>query len=210
MVLDLCNDAELSYQIWKYCGLTEEVTQFYLSEIVSCLEFMHSKGIFHRDIKPENVLLHPDGHIRLTDFGTAKIIDSNNEQKAAENDETENKASDDSPKQARKGSFVGTAQYVPPELLNKDSEMSYAGMDFWALGILIYQCLLDKTPFNAPNEYLTFKKIEEHNYEMPDILSESAKSIIDGFLTQDFKKRLGMKGYHQIKQHPFFKSVQSW
>eukprot|EP01083_Nonionella_stella_P319044 1169101_1 len=199
MVLDLCNDAELSYQIWKYCGLTEEVTRFYLSEVISCLEFMHSKGIYHRDIKPENVLLHADGHIRLTDFGTAKITDG-----------SESKEEDKGGGRERKGSFVGTAQYVSPELLNKDSDMSYGGMDFWALGILIYQCLCDKTPFFAPNEYLTFKKIEEHSYSIPDHVSAQAKSVIDAFLTQDFTQRLGMKGYHQIKEHPFFASIESW
>ena len=193
-------------------GLSEELTVFYMSEIVSCLEFMHSKGIYHRDIKPENVLIHDDGHIRLTDFGTAKIDDgSSKKQAASENDESK-KDEDDTKKRERKGSFVGTAQYVPPELLNKDSEVSYAGMDFWALGILIYQCLLNKTPFFAPNDYLTFKKIEEHNIEYPDTLSDNAKSVINDFLIADFKKRLGMRddGYDEIKKHPFFQSVTSW
>ena len=206
MVLDLCNDAELSYQIWKYMGLSEELTIFYISEIISCLEFMHSKGIYHRDIKPENVLIHEDGHIRLTDFGTAKIDDGSAKKQEESKDDEDNK------KRQRKGSFVGTAQYVPPELLNKDSEISFAAMDFWALGILIYQCLLNKTPFNAPNDYLTFKRIEEHNIEMPDTLSDNAKNVINEFLIADFKQRLGMReeGYDEIKKHPFFQSVASW
>ena len=101
MVLDLCGDAELSYQIWKYCGLTEELTVFYISEIISGLEFMHSKGIFHRDIKPENVLLHSDGHIRLTDFGTAKIIDPSQENEQKKND-TQNADVDDAADKEKK------------------------------------------------------------------------------------------------------------
>eukprot|EP00484_Ammonia_sp_Unknown_P021918 CAMPEP_0197032342 /NCGR_PEP_ID=MMETSP1384-20130603/11030_1 /TAXON_ID=29189 /ORGANISM="Ammonia sp." /LENGTH=505 /DNA_ID=CAMNT_0042461987 /DNA_START=77 /DNA_END=1594 /DNA_ORIENTATION=+ len=206
MVLDLCGDAELSYQIWKYCGLSEELTRFYMSEVVSCLQFMHSKGIYHRDIKPENILLHSDGHIRLTDFGTSKIEEASHK-KASENDADE---AEQKTEAQRKGSFVGTAQYVPPELLDKDSEVSWAGMDFWALGILIYQCLLNKTPFFAPNEYLTFKKIEEHSYEVPDTLSEPAKSVIDAFLSKQLKDRLGMNGFDDIKQHKFFEPVPSW
>eukprot|EP01084_Bolivina_argentea_P003227 6034_1 len=90
MVLDLCNDAELSYEIWKYMGLTEELTVFYVSEIISCLEYMHSKGIYHRDIKPENVLIHNDKHIRLTDFGTAKIINNENENESKNENESIN------------------------------------------------------------------------------------------------------------------------
>eukprot|EP00485_Elphidium_margaritaceum_P004993 CAMPEP_0202691356 /NCGR_PEP_ID=MMETSP1385-20130828/6092_1 /ASSEMBLY_ACC=CAM_ASM_000861 /TAXON_ID=933848 /ORGANISM="Elphidium margaritaceum" /LENGTH=505 /DNA_ID=CAMNT_0049346751 /DNA_START=27 /DNA_END=1541 /DNA_ORIENTATION=- len=232
-VLDLCNDAELSYQIWKYCGLSESVTQFYLSEVVSCLRYMHSKGIYHRDIKPENILLHSDGHIRLTDFGTAKIQPPSDENAAAtaatqksetateekqENDDADNannEDEDDETKQTlarrRSGSFVGTAQYVPPELLNKDTAVSYAGMDFWALGILIYQCLANTTPFLAPTEYLTFKKILEHSYDMPDdVLSANAQQIIDAFLTKELSQRLGMNGFDEIEQHPFFESVTSW
>merc|ERR1712176_31491 len=100
--------------------------------------------------------------------------------------------------------------YVPPELLNKDSELTYDGMDFWALGILIFHCLCNKTPFAAPNEYLTFKKIEELNYDLPESLSANAKSIIGAFLNADLKKRLGMNGFDGIKTHKFFESVSSW
>ena len=168
---------------------------------------MHSQGIYHRDIKPENVLLHRDGHIRLTDFGTAKIVEAAPSGDSAESKEDGDGDGDDRP---RNGSFVGTAQYVPPELLDKDCELSYPAMDFWAMGILIFHCLCNATPFVAPNEYLTFKKIEEHNYAVPDSLSEAAKAVIDAFLTKDFRSRLGMKGFAQIKEHAFFAAIPSW
>ena len=83
MVLDLCTDETLSYLIYKYINLSEELTRIYTSEVISCLEFMHSIGIFHRDIKPENVLIGFDEHIRLTDFGTAKVIDMDDEKQVA-------------------------------------------------------------------------------------------------------------------------------
>ena len=62
----------------------------------------------------------------------------------------------------------------------------------------------------APNEYLTFKKIEEHNYTVPDTLSDAAKAIIDAFLKKDFGARLGMKGFDEIKNDSFFSSIESW
>ena len=103
--LDLCSDETLSYLIYKYLRLKESLTIIYMSEIVSVLEFMHEKGIYHRDIKPENILIHSDGHIRVTDFGTCKIT-SNKSDKDNENE------SNKKPKKDRKQSFVGTALYV--------------------------------------------------------------------------------------------------
>lgn len=106
-------------------------------------------------------------------------------------------------------SFVGTADYVPPELLGMDnnSTVSFPAMDFWSIGVLLYQCLYNITPFNAPNEYLTFKKIEEHNYEFPANreISDEAKDLISKFLNPIVNERLGMNaGFLEIKEHLFF------
>ena len=128
-------------------------------------------------------------------------------------------------------------RYVPPEMLNesqnftdeeKDDETNkngnekkldemyyYAGMDFWALGCLIYQCLLGKAPFEAENEYLIFKKIESLTYELPENdpnLSIASKDIIKSFLNANLIQRLGIgeNGFEKIKNHSFFKSIDSW
>ncbi|ETO34676.1 Protein kinase domain containing protein [Reticulomyxa filosa] len=228
LVLDLCTEGELSYLIWKYMKLPEDLTRVYMSEVVSALELMHKNGLYHRDLKPENILLHKDGHIRLTDFGTAKIVDLNDEKERDALLKQEQDSNQDSkfhkeffflfllPKKKknppiyfftfpppflfllvclRKGSFVGTALYVPPEMLG-EKPFSFAGyvlifgtklcllmeklkrMDFWALGCIIYQCLVGKAPFTGANEYLVFKAIEGHEYEVPDFLSTNATDII--------------------------------
>lgn len=244
LALDLCSDETLSYLIYKYIKLDEKLTIVYMSEIVSVLEFMHSRGIYHRDMKPENVLIHDDGHIRVTDFGTCKIIDKKSEEASGAGDgnsslEAKKKLKEEI-ERARRQSFIGTALYVPPEMLssdknvdnnsddNDDAKLSginesnsvdndsnildesayYAGMDFWALGCMIYQCLLGVAPFAADNEYLIFKKIESLNYELPNdnSLSSNARDIIVKFLNPKLSERLGIDNIDNIKNHAFFNS----
>lgn len=101
-VLEYCPNGSLASELAKHGKLDEECTKFYVAEIISAVEHMHSKGIIHRDLKPDNVLLSPNYHSKLTDFGTSKIIG---------NTET----------RQRSDSFVGTEEYVSPELLD-DSE----------------------------------------------------------------------------------------
>ena len=153
MVLDLCENTELSEIIYKYVKLNEELTVFYISELISALKYMHLKGIYHRDLKPENILIHNDGHIRLTDFGTAKIIDLNRNDidlldsntfadNNNTNDNSETTTNNGSHKMQRKESFLGTAAYVPPELLDQKQSYSPPGyvlfLNVFVLYIVIY------------------------------------------------------------------------
>ncbi len=97
-------EGELSYVIWKYLSLPEPLVIFYMSEIISCVEYMHSLGIYHRDLKPENVLIHSDGHIRLTDFGTAKMTNNGEgkeKEKEKENNQSEKPSEAGDPPQTR-------------------------------------------------------------------------------------------------------------
>lgn len=97
--MELASNGELLGQLKKLGTFSLECAAFYSAELVQALEYLHSRGIIHRDLKPENVLLDEKMHLKLTDFGTAKII--GNEERA------------------RANSFVGTAEYVSPELLNE-------------------------------------------------------------------------------------------
>merc|ERR1719391_1054598 len=91
-------------------------------------------------------------------------------------------------------------------------------MDLWALGILVFHCLCDATPFAAPNQYLTFKRIEEWQAQNITVSQYADKTLqdqglIDALLKADFKDRLGMPdtgGYDALKAHPFFGDVDSW
>ncbi|OLY83012.1 3-phosphoinositide-dependent protein kinase 1 [Smittium mucronatum] len=190
-IIDLAENGELLNFVRKYGGLSEKCTQFYLAEIVLAVEYMHKNNVVHRDLKPENILLGSDMHILVTDFGTAKVLDDSTD-----------KSSD-----LRTNSFVGTAEYVSPELLlNKSSGKS---SDIWALGCIAYQLLSGRPPFKGANEYQTFQKILHSEYEFPPHFSSAAKSLIEKILVLDPKARLGCgpRGIDDIKQHEFFNGI---
>ncbi|TMW68764.1 hypothetical protein Poli38472_006232 [Pythium oligandrum] len=166
----------------KQIGINEDAARFYLADIVNALEFMHANQIIHRDVKPENmVVCATDGHIRLIDFGTAKDLA----------DATLNGPN-----------FVGTPEYMSPETVdNKD--VTYAA-DIWALGCLAYQLLCGETPFGGGSAYLTFLKVKEAEYNLPEFLSDSAKNLIDKLLQRDPSLRPSIS---DIKAHPFFLGI---
>ncbi|XP_048407959.1 3-phosphoinositide-dependent protein kinase 1 isoform X3 [Stegostoma tigrinum] len=187
--LSYAKNGELLKYIRKQGSFDENCTRFYSAEIVSALEYLHEIGIIHRDLKPENILLSEDMHIRITDFGTAKVLSSDSTQ-------------------ARANSFVGTAQYVSPELLTEKSACKSS--DLWALGCIIYQLVAGLPPFRAGNEYLIFQKIIKLEYEFPEKFFPKAKDLVQQLLVFEHTKRLGceeMGGYGLLKAHPFFEPV---
>ncbi|KAM9472786.1 3-phosphoinositide-dependent protein kinase 1-like isoform 3-T10 [Salvelinus alpinus] len=142
-----------------------------------------------RDLKPENILLNEDMHIQITDFGTAKQLSS---------DSTQNRAN----------SFVGTAEYVSPELLTQKSACKSS--DLWGLGCIIYQLVAGLPPFRAGNDYLKFQKIIKLEYEFPDKFFPNAKDLVEQLLCLDPSNRLGceeMGGYNPLRAHFFFEAV---
>ncbi|CAK4724559.1 unnamed protein product [Aphanomyces euteiches] len=204
MVMELCRGGELLDVITKAqkeqaalgvknkaCSF--DVTQFFIAEVIEALEYLHEMGIIHRDIKPENILLNEAGHLKITDFGTAK-------------DETEDGA--------RQNTFCGTAEYVSPEVL-RDLEAS-RGCDLWAVGCMIYQMLVGRPMFRAENEYLTFQQILNHpaeDFAYPEGFPEVAADLCNRLLLQDPAQRLGAgsdadgNGYEALKNHPFFTGI---
>lgn len=134
-------------------------------------------------------------HVKITDFGTAKIT--------AEEEVTVG----DSPLKAKKGTFCGTVQYVSPEIL-KDEDCTEAA-DLWALGCIVYQMLTATHPFKAESEYLIFQKILKREFEFPDDFPYVARDLVDKLLQLDAMKRLGVGpcGYKELKAHPFFDGI---
>lgn len=192
--LSYANRGELLTYITKLGSFDEECTRFYSAELMVALKYLHSLGIIHRDIKPENVLLSENMHIKLTDFGTAKVIKNT--------DGTEGGAD------KKANSFVGTAQYVSPELLT--DKVAFKSSDIWALGCIIYQLLAGQPPFRAPNEYFIFQKIIKLEYEYPEGFPSSPKELISKILVLNPKERLGCEelgGYSKLEEHPFYDNI---
>uniref|UniRef100_H2YFH2 3-phosphoinositide-dependent protein kinase 1 n=1 Tax=Ciona savignyi TaxID=51511 RepID=H2YFH2_CIOSA len=187
--LSVARKGELLSKIKQLGKFDLECSRFYTAQIVSALQHLHSLNIIHRDLKPENILFNDKMQIQITDFGTAKEL----------------KDSGDEP---RSSSFVGTAQYVSPELL-KDKKACKSS-DLWALGCIVYQMLTGQFPFKAPNEYLIFQQIVNCKYEFPEDFDPNARDLISSLLQLDPMMRLGSSscgGYEKLMEHPFFTGI---
>ncbi|KAL5195542.1 3-phosphoinositide-dependent protein kinase 2 [Glycine soja] len=176
--------------------LSEDEARFYAAEVVDALEYIHNLGVIHRDIKPENLLLTAEGHIKIADFGSVKPMQD------SQITVLPNAASDD-----KACTFVGTAAYVPPEVLN--SSPATFGNDLWALGCTLYQMLSGTSPFKDASEWLIFQRIIARDLRFPDYFSDEARDLIDRLLDLDPSRRPGAApdGYAILKRHPFFKGV---
>ena len=129
-----------------------DCTKFYSGEILVALEYLHNNNVIHRDLKPENILLDENMHIMITDFGSATMYKPPNERRCnnglsngcgrGDVDDDE----EDEPRK-RKNSFVGTAQYVSPELLT--DKPVCPSSDLWAFGCIIYQMIAGLPPFRS-------------------------------------------------------------
>ncbi|KAF2874515.1 kinase-like domain-containing protein [Massariosphaeria phaeospora] len=197
-VLDLAAGGELLGFLKKMTTFDMECTRFYGAQILDSIDYMHSRGVIHRDLKPENVLLDDQMHVKITDFGTAKILDQKkpNGVGSVAGDPLEGMDSD------RAQSFVGTAEYVSPELLTDKNACKAS--DLWAFGCIIYQLLAGRPPFKAANEYQTFQKIVGLDYTFPDGFPPVAKDLVERLLVLDPLTRLPVE---HVKSHPFFDGI---
>ncbi|XP_024085743.1 3-phosphoinositide-dependent protein kinase 1 isoform X2 [Cimex lectularius] len=201
-VLSYAKNGELLPFINKVGAFDTACTRFYAAEILLALEHLHRLKVIHRDLKPENILLDENMHILITDFGSAKIVNTPSE--------TATDSSQGAGRQ-RRNSFVGTAQYVSPELLT-DKTAHYAS-DLWALGCVIYQMISGLPPFRGRSEYTIFQKIQKLEYEFPEGFDEDAKDLVQKLLVQDPNERLGAhddvqtEGYVSVRNHKFFEGV---
>lgn len=196
MALESCEGGELFDQITRKGRLSEDEARFYAAEVVDGLEYIHNLGLIHRDIKPENLLLSSDGHIKIADFGSVKPMQDSSITVLP------NAASDD-----KACTFVGTAAYVPPEVLN--SSPATVGNDLWALGCTLYQMLSGTSPFKDASEWLIFQRIIARDIRFPNYFSDEARDLIDRLLDIDPSRRpgAGPDGYVSLKKHPFFNEV---
>ncbi|KAJ7667833.1 AGC/RSK protein kinase [Mycena polygramma] len=191
--------------------LPEDAARFYAAEVVAALEYLHLMGFIYRDLKPENILLHQSGHIMLSDFDLAKQSSDPGSMPVMIQSETNGVPLVDTMSctaNFRTNSFVGTEEYIAPEVIAAQGHT--AAVDWWTLGILIYEMIYATTPFKGPERNDTFANIRECPVQFKDVpkVSQAGKDCVTRLLDKRERSRLGSKsGASEVKQHKWFAKI---
>lgn len=184
LVTGFMSGGELFWHLQKEGRFIEGRAKFYIAELILALQHLHQYDIVYRDLKPENILLDANGHIALCDFGLSKAN--------LTNDQTTS-------------TFCGTTEYLAPEVLL--DEAGYTKMvDFWSLGVLVFEMCCGWSPFYAEETQQMYKNIAFGKVRFPkDALSTEGRNFVKGLLNRNPKHRLGAKrDADELKEHPFF------
>jgi protein kinase A len=184
MIMDYVPGGELFTVLRRSRAFSHSVARFYAAEIVLAFEYLHSLDFVYRDLKPENLLIGRDGHIKITDFGFSKHIPND-----------------------RTYTLCGTPEYLAPEIIRTKGHGK--AVDWWALGILIFEMLAGWSPFVGDSTPDTYDKIIEGKFTWPSHFNSTDKDLISRLATEDLTQRLGCLsgGAEDIKSHPWFASV---
>ncbi|KAK9044102.1 hypothetical protein V6N11_072422 [Hibiscus sabdariffa] len=216
LITDFCAGGELFALLDKQPMkmFKEDSARFYAAEVVIVLEYLHCLGIIYRDLKPENILLQKDGHIVLTDFDLSFRTSCNSKVMKHPMPNKRRRSGSQPPPtfvaepSTESNSFVGTEEYIAPEIITGVGHSST--IDWWALGILLYEMLYGRTPFRGKNRQKTFYNILNKELTFPSSIpvSLAARQLINALLNRDPYSRLGSRtGASEIKQHPFFHGI---
>lgn len=187
LVTDYMSGGELFWHLQKEGRFQEARAKFYIAELILALQHLHQHDIVYRDLKPENILLDANGHIALCDFGLSKA-------NLTQNDTT--------------NTFCGTTEYLAPEVLL--DEQGYTKMvDFWSLGVLVFEMCCGWSPFYAEDTQQMYKNIAFGKVRFPrDALSTEGRNFVKGLLNRNPKHRLGANGdASELMEHPFFSDI---
>ncbi|KAI1435790.1 Pkinase-domain-containing protein [Xylaria sp. CBS 124048] len=184
MVMDFVEGGELFSLLRKSGRFPNPVAKFYAAEVTLALEYLHSRNIIYRDLKPENLLLDRHGHLKITDFGFAKRVPD------------------------KTWTLCGTPDYLAPEVVsNKGYNKS---VDWWSLGILIYEMLCGYTPFwDSGSPMKIYENILRGTVRYPAYVHPDAQDLLERLITPDLTRRLGnlYGGPQDVKNHPWFSEV---
>ncbi|KAK5781462.1 cAMP-dependent protein kinase catalytic subunit TPK2 PWA37_003613 [Arxiozyma heterogenica] len=183
MVMDYIEGGELFFLLRKSQRFPNPVAKFYAAEVTLALEYLHFHNIIYRDLKPENILLDRYGHIKITDFGFAKEVESVT------------------------WTLCGTPDYIAPEVIA--TKPYNKSVDWWSLGILIFEMLAGYTPFYDTTPMKTYEKILLGKVIYPPFFHPDVVDLLSKLITSDLTRRIGnlQSGSQDIKSHPWFGEV---
>lgn len=153
----------------------EKQSAIYIKSLASALRYLHERHVIHRDIKPENLLLGYKGELKIADFGWS----------VHEPD-------------SKRTTLCGTLDYLPPEMVQAKPHTK--NVDLWSLGVLCFELLVGRAPFNAPDYDETYKKIIKIDYKLPDFVSKAAAHFMAKLLVLNPEARLPLE---QVMTHPW-------
>ncbi|XP_023678854.2 serine/threonine-protein kinase N2 isoform X2 [Paramormyrops kingsleyae] len=184
-VMDYCPGGDLMIHIHNNI-FTEEQTRFFAACVLLGLQFLHLHGIVYRDLKLDNLLMDADGFLKIADFGLCK----------------EGMGHGD-----RTSTFCGTPEFLAPEVLMENSYTR--AVDWWGMGVLIFEMLVGESPFPGDNEEEVFDSIVNDEVQYPRFLSPESVSIIQKLLRKVPEKRLGAgeRDAEEVKAHKLFQAV---
>mmetsp|Transcript_4474 Transcript_4474/g.6690 ORF Transcript_4474/g.6690 Transcript_4474/m.6690 type:complete len:458 (+) Transcript_4474:119-1492(+) len=226
MVMEFLPGGDLMGLLIKKDILSEDQTRFYMAETALSIRYVHELGYVHRDLKPDNILIDNRGHIRLTDFGLCKSVDTkkfslydwakNKNKGELKSGSTRKEEEVDHAKAAKTWqtkrhdrklvySTVGTPDYIAPEVFNQQGYGQ--SCDWWSLGVIMYECLVGYPPFYADDPLTTCRNIVnwQNHLVFPNEanLSRHSESMMRQLMT-DQSQRVG---FSDLKKHPFFAKI---
>ena len=183
-VLEYVAGGEFFTHLRRAGRFSDDVARFYAAEIVLALEYLHADGIAYRDLKPENLLLDAEGHVKITDFGFAKRVDG-----------------------ARTYTLCGTPDYLAPEMIKNEGHG--VAVDWWALGVLIFEMLVGYPPFFDEDPIGTYRKILDDAPAFPPRVGKHARDVSRRLMHKDVTRRIGnlRGGSRDVVAHAWFAGV---